>query len=79
MTLKYSSGEEIVPGDSLQYEGESGHVEFVVTGEDPAYAWYFERFPGGGVMIATPTFGCLFLGVDDLDATLVFSARRQPS
>ena len=75
-THKYSSGEEIRSGDSIAYRGEPGYVEFVVTGEDPAYAWYYEKFPGGGVMIATPSFGSLFLGVDDIDEDLTFTSRR---
>ncbi len=78
MKFRYSSGEDIIEGDSIRYQGEAGHVEFVATGDNPAYAWYLEEFPGGGVMIATPSFGSLFLGVEDIDEALVFCARREP-
>jgi len=78
-TLKYSSGEEISTGDSVEYRGETGHVEFVVTGEDPSYAWYYEKFPGGGVMLALPSFGSLFLGIDDIDEDLAFRSRAVAS
>lgn len=67
MTTKYSSGEEIQPGDRIVYLDEPGQVEFVATEGDPETGWYVEEL-GGGCIILVPSF----------DQDLEFVARNVP-
>jgi hypothetical protein len=64
---RYETGEEVTKDDRVTYRGESGHVEFVVSGDDPT-DWYVQRFgEGGGLMLRLPSFGSLFLAFSDGD------------
>jgi hypothetical protein len=77
-SFTYRSGEEVKSGDRIVYHGESGEVEFVVVAKscDPALDWYLEEYPGGGFMIAAPSFGHVFLTGTDIDEDLLFVSRR---
>ncbi len=73
----YRSGGEIRAGDRITYHGETGKVEFVITGKtgDAAMDWYVEQYPGGGFMIAAQGFGNVFLTESDIDEDLEFVSR----
>jgi hypothetical protein len=75
--LSYHSGEAIQPGDHIRYDGETGHIDFVVTEKsgDRALDWFLEQFPGGGVMVIAEGFGRVFLDLANLDDQLEFVAR----
>ena len=76
MALLYESGQAIMAGDKVRYQGELGEIEFVVeqASSQPETDWYF-RTLGSGVMIAEPkVFGHVY--VTECDARLVFVARR---
>ncbi|HEV2493542.1 MAG TPA: bifunctional methylenetetrahydrofolate dehydrogenase/methenyltetrahydrofolate cyclohydrolase FolD [Terriglobia bacterium] len=75
--FSYPSGEEIKPGDQIKYHGESGEVEFVVSGfqGDPARDWYLKEFPGGGIMIRANGLGNVFLTQTREDEDLEFVSR----
>ena len=79
-SLTYLSGNEIKPGDRILYHREPGVVECVVTGltGDREKDWFFEEYPGGGVMIRADGMGNVFLDADDLegDEDLKFVSRE---
>jgi len=72
--LKYSTGEEIIKGDSVLYDEHPGFVEFVAFDvDDPEQSWYV-RECGVGVMIKTADFGLVYSdGIEDLE----FVARAE--
>lgn len=81
MPFTYQSGDEVRSGDRVSYHGEPGEVEFVVskpTG-DQAMDWYIEQFPGGGFMIASKSFGKVFVAATDVDEDLQFVSRGKAS
>jgi hypothetical protein len=75
--LKYTAGEDIKAGDRIRYDGEVGHVEFLVTEKtgDPAQDWFMNEFPDGGVMIWAEGFGSVFLETDQIDDDLELVSR----
>lgn len=77
--ILYSSGEEVLVGDVIEYAGDRATVELVVlrrTGE-PGNDWHIDE-TGPGVMIQTPRFGRIFLQADQVaeDEDLGFVSRR---
>jgi len=75
-SIRYASGEEVLPGDLVLYFGNSGKIEFVADPERPTpeTEFYIEEF-GGGAMVLDGKIGLVFLSPEaDLD-TLVFVAR----
>jgi hypothetical protein len=74
----YSSGEEIRKGDYIEYDGETGMVDFVASERtgDAALDWYLDEFPGGGVMLNVKPFGALFLATGDIDGRLKLLRRE---
>ncbi len=75
--LFYRCGDEIRPGDRIDYHGAAGKVEFVVATKtgDAAMDWYVDRYPGGGFMITADGFGKVFLTESDIDEDLEFVSR----
>jgi hypothetical protein len=66
MSLAYRSGEEVNKGDLVLFHGNSAHVEFVASADDPQYAWYVQEY-GGGIMVFDPTVsGRTFIPADQL-------------
>ena len=79
MALQYESGQPIMAGDQVRYDGELGQIEFVVEQASSVLetAWYF-RTLGPGVMIAEPkVFGHVY--VTEFDGRLVLVARQAGS
>jgi len=76
MPFLYSSGEAVQRGDRIRYAGYSGEVEFVADPDAPSSdtAWYIEEF-GGGCMIVTEKFGCVFLHSTSDNEDLEFVSR----
>jgi hypothetical protein len=77
--LKYSSGEDIHPGDRVEYSGVSAIVEFVVAGpgEGAGLDWYFQEH-GAGAMLTDPVvFGRVYVSGDDVEDLVLVS--RGPS
>ena len=68
MKLLYPTGEAVLAGDAVRYLGESGIVELVVTvGMEGPPAWHLQSSPTGGIMLAIPSFGRVFVErTDDL-------------
>lgn len=77
--LTYPSGEDVRAGDSIQYQGEPGIVDFVVTGAtgDEDRDWFLEEHPGGGVMLLVRSLGSVFVGAEELDESLQYLARSR--
>jgi hypothetical protein len=76
VSLRYQSGDVVMVGDKVRYQGELGEIEFVVElgSDDPKTSWYLQT-QGPGVMIAEPkVFGRVY--VNELDGRLVLVARR---
>jgi hypothetical protein len=77
--LNYASGEPILQGDRVLYDGVPAEVEFVASSGDtrsPEHEWHVREF-GGGVMITEPNvFGRVFLAPSDIDERLVFVSRQ---
>ena len=80
-SLRYLSGDDIRPGDRILFHREQGVVEFVVTGlsGDPENDWFFEEYPGGGVMIRAEGCGNTFLDAENLagNEDLEFVSREE--
>jgi hypothetical protein len=79
VALQCESGQPIMPGDQVRYDGELGQIEFVVeqTSSVLETAWYL-RTLGPGVMIAEPkVFGHVY--VTEFDERLAFVARQGAS
>ena len=79
MALQYASGQPIMAGDRVRYDGELGAVEFVVdqASSGSETEWYL-RTLGPGVMVAEPkVFGHVY--VTELDERLAFVARQSNS
>jgi hypothetical protein len=75
--LQYLTGETILPGDIVEYHGDRGQVEFVVSGltGDPGNDWHF-RTNGPGVMVLEPKqFGRVYINDLEDDEDLVFVSR----
>ncbi len=70
---KYRSGEKIVAGDNINYSGENGYVDFVVTQEYPNWETYWKDL-GQGAMLSVPSFGSVYVPFDDGD--LIFISRK---
>ncbi|MEN8188440.1 MAG: hypothetical protein ABFS19_01240 [Thermodesulfobacteriota bacterium] len=60
----YSSGETILSGDHITFEGESGLVEYVITPDHPQWDSYWKDL-GTGVMLSVPSFGSVYVPFDD--------------
>lgn len=77
MTIVYSNGESIEPGDRVVYRDQAGSVEFVISGVDDhsQASWYLQQFPGGGVMVMVPVFGSVFIDAQEVKEELVFVAH----
>ena len=69
---KYRSGEKIVAGDNINYSGENGTVDYVVTKEYPNWETYWKDL-GPGAMLSVPSFGSVYVPFDDED--LFFISR----
>jgi signal peptidase I len=69
---KYSSGEIILRGDRIRYNGENGEVDFIITEESPDWDSYWHDL-GEGVMLKVPSFGSVY--VPFLDGELEFISR----
>ena len=80
-TFHYVSGDEVRRGDQVRYHGEPGEVQFVVSERvgDAAMDWYLDEYGGGGLMIFTENFGRVFLTSNDIDESLQFVERGNPS
>ena len=74
MNLLYPTGEAILAGDAVRYLEELGIVEMVVTvGIQGPPAWHLQSSPTGGIMLAIPSFGRVFVERTD---DLYFVSRR---
>ena len=77
--LRYSTGEDVQPGDSVLYMGFPGVVDFVADPANPTPETesFIVEF-GGGAMVNDSKIGPVFLHPDDLAAAdrVVFVARR---
>ena len=61
---KYSSGEIIIRGDRIKYNGENGEVDFIITEESPDWDSYWHNL-GEGVMLKVPSFGSVYVPFSD--------------
>ncbi|HEV2490123.1 MAG TPA: hypothetical protein VGT03_09970 [Candidatus Acidoferrales bacterium] len=71
MPFFYQSGEEIKKGDRILYHREPGQVELVAddpNDADPEVKWHMEEH-GGGIAIADPVFGHVFIPADQIAET----------
>jgi hypothetical protein len=79
MARKYQTGEEILRGDRVTYDGNAGVVELVVevlTGK-PEEDWLLETH-GAGIMVAEPkVFGRVYLGAPYEEEDLHFVGRAE--
>jgi hypothetical protein len=67
MIHRYRSGEAVLAGDRITYDGEAGEVELVVSGDDST-DWFVQEYgPDGGLMFLLPSFGRLFLPGADVE------------
>lgn len=71
-TPKYLSGEKILRGDHIKYDGENGEVEFTITEESPDWDSFWCDLDVG-VMLKVPTFGSVY--VPFIDEHLEFVSR----
>ena len=73
MPWKYSSGEEIRPGDQIRYGGRTGKVEFMIAGPTGRadLDYYLQVFPAGGFMLQVEAIGYIFLDEGDEDLELI--------
>ena len=64
--LKYLSGEEVMRGDRINFHGEPGEVESIITGltGDAVEDWFANRAPEGGLLLRAKVFGDVFLRGD---------------
>jgi hypothetical protein len=70
---KYLSGELILSGDQIKYDGEDGEVEFTITKESSDWDSYWDKL-GEGVMLKVPSFGSVYVPFHDED--LEFVSRK---
>lgn len=70
---KYSTGEIILSGDRIKYEGEMGEVDFTITRESNDWYTYWNEL-GEGVMLKVPSFGSVYVPFSDED--LEFISRK---
>ena len=79
-SFHYRSGQEVQSGDQITYNGERGTVAFVACEGEAEYEWYVDRFPPhGGIMLAVPPFGSLFIYDLPNDEELAFVGRGEPA
>jgi hypothetical protein len=70
---KYLTGEIILSGDRIKYDGEMGEVDFTITRESNDWDTYWNQL-GEGVMIKVPSFGSVYVPFSDED--LEFISRK---
>ena len=79
-TLRYHTGEDVRPGDTVTHLGHPGQVEFVANPSSPTpeTEWFIEEF-GGGVMVEDSKIGSVFISVESMQdpGDLVFVARPE--
>jgi len=76
----YRTGEAVEPGDVVEYLGEKCTVEFSIfepVEGDEAMNWFLTEFPGGGVMLESPSCGRVFIGQDALRSETVRLVERR--
>lgn len=73
----YSTGEPIQVGDVVEFSGEEGQIEQIVTVRTEQWEQYWRDTTGEGVMIVgLPRFGRLFSAFADEDFDKVIFLRR---
>jgi hypothetical protein len=72
-TPKYATGQIILCGDLIKYDGENGEVDFIITNDSPDWLSYWNEL-GEGVMLKVPSFGSVYVPFTDED--LEFISRR---
>ena len=79
-SLRYETGEEVQPGDTVTHCGHLGEIEFVANPSSPTpeTEWFIEEF-GGGVMVKDSTIGSVFISVEGMHdpGDLVFVGRHK--
>jgi hypothetical protein len=67
---KYLSGEMILKGDHINYNGESGEVDYTITDESRDWDSYWSEL-GVGVMLKVPSFGSVYVPFEDEDLEFI--------
>lgn len=67
---KYLTGETILSGDIIEYDGEMGEVDFTITKDSQDWDTYWNKL-GEGVMLKVPSFGSVYIPFLDEDLKLI--------